>query len=76
MPLPANGLGVGEAAFDTLLKLARSETEPLLQGGAMIYLAFRVLTLLSGILGLPFFLRGRDRLVGVSDNPAISDSDA
>jgi len=57
LPLTPGGLGVGEAAFDTLFSLAG------LSGGAETLLGWRLLTLLIGLLGLVFYLQGRKRFV-------------
>jgi uncharacterized membrane protein YbhN (UPF0104 family) len=57
IPLTPGGLGVGEAAFDTLFGMAG------LQGGAEVLLGWRIFTLLFGLFGLGFYLRGRQRFV-------------
>jgi hypothetical protein len=59
VPLPANGLGVGEAAFDSMLRLCAGADGNPLTGGAALYLSYRVLLTLSGLSGLPFYLRSR-----------------
>ena len=61
LPLPANGLGVGEIAFDTMLRLVRSPEASLLVGGAALYLAYRILNTLTALVGLPFFLSWKNQ---------------
>lgn len=56
VPLPASGLGVGEAAFDAMLRLCAADDGSPVQGGASIFLAFRILNTLLGLIGLPFYL--------------------
>jgi glycosyltransferase 2 family protein len=57
LPLTPGGLGVGEAAFDALFKGAG------LTGGAETLLAWRLLMLLIGLVGLAFYLQGRRQFV-------------
>lgn len=57
LPFTPGGLGVGEAAFNKLYSLAG------LVGGAEALLGWRLLTLLIGLLGLAFYLQGRERFV-------------
>ena len=52
LPLTPGGLGVGEAAFQTLFKLAR------LSGGAEAMLCWRIWTVLMSGFGLFLYLRG------------------
>lgn len=59
LPLPANGLGVGEAAFDEMLRLSQGFGSTILTGGAALYLAYRILGLLMALTGLPFFLSSK-----------------
>jgi hypothetical protein len=59
LPLPANGLGVGEAAFDAMLRLSQSFGGAVLTGGAALYLAYRILGTLMALTGLPFFLASK-----------------
>ena len=56
LPLPAGGLGIGEAAFDTMLRFCAAPDGSRLAGGAAVYLSFRVLMTLMGLTGLPLFL--------------------
>jgi uncharacterized membrane protein YbhN (UPF0104 family) len=59
VPVPGGGLGVGEAAFATLLELWTADG-PVVTGGAAIFLAWRLWVVIWGLLGLPaFLLRGR-----------------
>ena len=55
-PLPANGLGVGEFAFDAILRSWTPAGAPVVVGGAALYLAFRMLGIVMSLVGLPFFL--------------------
>lgn len=57
VPLTPGGLGVGEAAFDVLFKGAG------LTGGAETLLAWRLLMLFIGLIGLVFYLQGRQQTV-------------
>jgi hypothetical protein len=59
VPLPANGLGVGEIAFDSMLRLLRAPGDEILGGGAAIYLSYRALNMVLALVGLPFFLKSR-----------------
>ena len=62
LPLTPGGLGIGEAAFDTLFKLAG------VAGGAEVMLGWRLLMLLVGPIGLIFYLQGRQRFI--HDSPS------
>jgi uncharacterized protein (TIRG00374 family) len=57
LPLTPGGLGVGETAFNKLFGIAG------LTGGAELLLGWRLLTILSGLIGLVFYLQGRKHLV-------------
>jgi hypothetical protein len=58
LPLPANGIGVGEVAFDAMLAIQQpAEAGPL--AGATLYLAFRIVSALAAVVGIPFFLISR-----------------
>jgi uncharacterized protein (TIRG00374 family) len=57
IPLTPGGLGVGEAAFDSLFALAG------LSGGAEVLLGWRLITILVSLAGLAIYLRGTRRLV-------------
>lgn len=57
LPLTPGGLGVGEAAMNTLFALAD------LAGGADILLGWRLLLVVIGLAGLAFYLQGSRRLV-------------
>jgi uncharacterized membrane protein YbhN (UPF0104 family) len=52
LPLTPGGLGVGEAAFNALFELGG------LRGGAEALLCWRIWTVLVGLLGMAFYLRG------------------
>ena len=56
LPLPANGLGVGEAAYDIMLRTQVDAAGLPLVGGAAVYLVFRVVMLLTSLVGLPLLL--------------------
>lgn len=57
VPLTPGGLGVGEAAFNQLFRMAG------LTGGAEAMIGWRLLTVLAGIVGLVFYLQGRRQFV-------------
>lgn len=63
LPVPGGGLGVGEGAFDMILSLCRTKDGVAVVGGAGIFLVFRFLTVVSGLMGLPFYLVGKKELV-------------
>lgn len=63
LPLTPGGLGVGETAFNKLFGIAG------LTGGAELLLGWRLLTILSGLIGLVFYLQGRKHLVHASRPP-------
>ncbi|NDV28894.1 lysylphosphatidylglycerol synthase transmembrane domain-containing protein [Desulfovibrio sp. JC010] len=56
IPAPAAGLGVNEAAFETLLFLVSSGT---VTAGASIYLMYRIWTTLFSLSGLFFLMRSK-----------------
>jgi hypothetical protein len=56
LPLPASGLGVGETAFDALLRFCAGPDGAPIVGGAAIYLAFRIVMTLTGLCGAPVYL--------------------
>lgn len=57
IPLTPGGLGVGEAAFDSLFRLGG------LAGGAEVLLGWRFFILGIGLFGLVLYLRGRGEFV-------------
>ncbi len=57
LPLTPGGLGVGEAAFDTLFEMLN------LSGGAEALLGWRFLMIAAGLIGLFFYLRGKEQFV-------------
>jgi len=57
VPLTPGGLGVGEAAFESLFGMAG------LSGGAEVMLGWRLLLLLVGLFGLVAYLRVRGQLI-------------
>lgn len=57
MPVTPGGIGVGEAALDSLFKLFD------LHGGAELLLGWRLLMVLIGMLGLYYYLKGHERFV-------------
>jgi len=57
VPLTPGGLGIGEAAFDTLFSMAG------LTGGAEGLLGWRLLTIVSSLAGLAFYLQGRRKVL-------------
>lgn len=57
VPLTPGGLGVGEAAFNKLFTMAD------LAGGAEMLLGWRLLMVLTGLVGLAFYLQGHGHFV-------------
>lgn len=57
IPLTPGGLGVGEAAFERLFRLAHITT------GAEALLGWRLLTTLISLFGLVYYLQGRQKFV-------------
>lgn len=57
LPVTPGGIGVGEVALDNLFGLFG------LQGGAEILLGWRLIMVLTGILGLIYYLKGEKRFV-------------
>ena len=64
LPLPASGLGVGEIAFDTLLRVSQGPGPDVLAGGAALYLAYRVVAMITALAGLPFYLTMGNSIAG------------
>jgi glycosyltransferase 2 family protein len=62
LPLTPGGLGVGETSLNVLFKLAG------LQGGAEIFLCWRVWKAMVGLLGLVTYVRGMSGVVFVSES--------
>jgi uncharacterized protein (TIRG00374 family) len=60
LPVTPGGLGVGEAAFASLFRMAG------LPGGPPLMLAWRGVTLLGSLAGLIFYFQGKRRMVHVS----------
>jgi len=56
LPLPASGLGIGETAFDTLLRLCTGPGGATVVGGAAAYLTFRIVMMLTALSGAPVYL--------------------
>ncbi len=59
LPISLGGLGVGEAAFDSLLRLASSGA---VTGGAAIFLLLRLCITFLSLIGLPFYLLGKNEI--------------
>lgn len=59
LPLPGGGIGVGEAAFGRCLELFVPGLQHGAARGAAIFLLMRVVSLVVGLIGLPFYLRRR-----------------
>lgn len=64
LPLTPGGLGVGETSLHALFALAG------LQGGAEIFLCWRVWKAMVGLLGLIIYVRGMGGVVFVSESDA------
>lgn len=59
LPLTPGGLGVGEAAFERLFRLARITT------GAEALLGWRLLSTLISLMGLVYYLQGRKQFIKI-----------
>lgn len=64
LPLPASGLGVGEIAFDTLLRVSQGPGPNVLTGGAALYLAYRLVAMFTALAGLPLYLAKKNTIAG------------
>jgi uncharacterized protein (TIRG00374 family) len=58
-PFTPGGLGVGEAAFDALFRMAG------LRGGSAVMLGWRLIMLLTGLIGAVFYLQGKKQMIHV-----------
>jgi len=67
LPLTPGGLGVGEAAMDSLFRLVGRT------GGAEALLGWRLLMFLLGLAGLVFYVRGRQRFVHQAESGLSAD---
>ncbi len=67
LPLPGSGLGVGESAFDQLLSRCRTVAHKSIQGGAGIFLLARCWGIVLGLIGLPFYLRGKKSKLKITE---------
>lgn len=63
IPITPGGLGVGEAAMETLFQMGG------LSGGAETILGWRLTMILVGLVGLFFYLKGEKRFVFKDDAP-------
>ena len=70
LPLTPGGLGVGEAAFNSLFAMAG------LTGGAEALLGWRILTILIGLIGLGYYLQGRKKFIHSAGGAALPESQA
>ena len=70
LPVPGGGLGVGENAFDGLLRLCRDENGTPITGGAAIFLIWRFCAIVIGLVGLPFYLKGKKEMIRVGAESA------
>ena len=64
LPVTPGGIGVGEAALAHLFMLFG------MQGGAEVILGWRLIMVVTGLLGLVFYLKGEKRFVFSADNDA------
>lgn len=64
LPLTPGGLGVGEAAFNKLFRMAG------IAGGAELLIGWRLLSILWGLLGFVFYLQGRKHFVHATVHPS------
>jgi uncharacterized protein (TIRG00374 family) len=67
LPVTPGGLGVGEAAFNSLFAVAG------LHGGADALLCWRVWSAIVRLFGVIFYLRGIERVFGHHHEPAAGD---
>jgi glycosyltransferase 2 family protein len=67
LPVTPGGLGVGEAAFNSLFAIAG------LRGGADALICWRVWTALVRLLGVVFYLRGIERVFGHHSDASSGD---
>lgn len=65
IPITPGGLGIGEAAMESLFALCN------LEGGAEVSLGWRLAMIASGVIGLLFFLKGEKQFIysSSSDRP-------
>ena len=68
VPLTPGGLGVGEAAFNQLFSMAG------LTGGAEAMIGWRILYILSGLVGLVFYMQGRKKFVHAAQAAADAEN--
>lgn len=62
LPITPGGIGVGEVALDNLFALFH------LQGGAEVLLGWRLILVVTGLLGFAFYLKGENRFVFGNQN--------
>lgn len=63
LPVPGGGVGVGEVVFNNLLEMCRSAGNEPITGGASIFILWRVWFIALGLIGLPFYLKGKKKIV-------------
>jgi uncharacterized membrane protein YbhN (UPF0104 family) len=69
LPVPLGGLGIGEGVFDALLQLCRTESGGIIKGGAVLFLGWRFLIILFGLVfGLPFYLSGKKEIDKIEED--------
>lgn len=68
LPVPGGGLGVGEGAFDMILSLCRTTDGVAVVGGAGIFLVFRFIGVICGLLGFPFYLMGKKEIMAAEES--------
>lgn len=61
LPIPGGGIGVGEAAFQQVLDLTALDSSEMSRGGASVFLALRLLTIVLGLAGLPMYVLDRQK---------------
>ncbi|MEM8953024.1 MAG: lysylphosphatidylglycerol synthase domain-containing protein [Verrucomicrobiota bacterium] len=72
LPLPGNGLGFGEAAFESMLAMCADSNGESIRGGATIYFGFRLVITILGLAGLPMYLSSHKKRVQESDDSGDS----
>jgi uncharacterized protein (TIRG00374 family) len=61
LPITPGGLGIGEAAMESLFNMVA------LSGGAETILGWRLILIIVGLLGLFFYLRGHDQFISIRE---------
>lgn len=68
LPVPGGGLGVGETAFAFLLDLCRTPEGARITGGAAVFLIWRFWYIALSLIGLPFYLKGKKKILEAEED--------